>query len=96
LRSGRARARRCRRCGERMWGGIRHALTSETVVGLGVLALNGVDNRLLLLKSTGGVLGPLASSRNGRPGGSENGSNIVRRSAQGGGDGGQLTVDRSR
>jgi hypothetical protein len=54
--------------------------------------LNGVDNRLLLLKSTGGVLGPLASNRNGRPSGSKNGSNVVRRSAQGD-DGGRLTVD---
>jgi hypothetical protein len=57
-------------------GAIRHALASETVVGLGVLALNGVDNRLLLLESTGGVLGPLASRRNGRPGGGENGSSV--------------------
>jgi hypothetical protein len=74
-------------------GAIRHALTSETAVGLGVLALNGVDNCLLLLKSMGGVLGPLASSRNSHPGGSENGSSVVRRSAQGGDDGGRLTVD---
>jgi hypothetical protein len=76
-------------------GAIRHALASETAVGLGVLALNGVDNRLLLLKSTSGVLGPLASSRNGRPGGSEN-SSVVRRSAQVGDDGGRLTVDSGR
>jgi hypothetical protein len=65
-------------------GAIRLALASETAIGLGVLALNGVDNRLLLLKSTCGVLGPLASSRNGCPGGSENGSSSIRRSAQGG------------
>jgi hypothetical protein len=77
-------------------GAIRHALASEIAVGLSVLALNGIDNHLLLLKSTGGVLGPLASSRNGRPGGSENGSNVVRRSAQGGDDGRQLTVDSGR
>jgi hypothetical protein len=77
-------------------GGIRHAFASETAVGIAVLALNGVDNRLLLLKSTGGVLGPLASSRNGRPGGGENGSSIVRRSAQGGDDGGRLTIDSGR
>ena len=62
-------------------------------VGLGVLALNGVDNCLLLLKSTGDVLGPLARSRNGCPGGSENGSSVIRRSAQGGADGGRLIVD---
>lgn len=31
---------------------IRHTLASETVVGLGVLAFDGVKNRLLLLKST--------------------------------------------
>jgi hypothetical protein len=74
-------------------GAIRHALASETAVGLGVLALNGVDNRLLLLKSTGGVLGPLASSRNVRPGGSKNGNSVVRRGAHGGGDGGRLTVN---
>jgi hypothetical protein len=43
-------------------GAIRHALASETAVGLGVLALNGVDNRLLLLKSLGGVLGPLVAA----------------------------------
>jgi hypothetical protein len=77
-------------------GAIRHTLVSETAVGLGVLALNGVDNRLLLLKSTGGVLCPLASSRNGRPGGGENGGSVVRRSAQGGDDGGRLTVDSGR
>jgi hypothetical protein len=77
-------------------GAIRHTLVSETAVGLGVLALNGVDNRLLLLKSTGGVLCPLASSRNGRPGGGENGDSVVRRSAQGGDDGGRLTVDSGR
>jgi hypothetical protein len=76
-------------------GAIQHTLASETAVGLGVLALNGVDNRLLLLKSTGGVLGPLASNRNGRPGGSENGSSVVRRTAQGD-DGGRLTVHSGR
>jgi hypothetical protein len=42
-------------------GAIRHALAGETAVDLGVLALDGVDNRLLLLKSTSGVLGLLAS-----------------------------------
>jgi hypothetical protein len=52
---------------------IRHALASEATVGLGVLALDGVDNRLFLLKGTGGVVGPLASCRNGRTGGSEDG-----------------------
>jgi hypothetical protein len=77
-------------------GAIRCALASETAVGLGVLALNGVDNRLLLLKSTGGVLGPLASSRNSCPGGSEKSSSVIRRSAQGGGDGGRLAVDSRR
>jgi hypothetical protein len=77
-------------------GTIRHALAGETAVGLGVLALDGVDNCLLLLKGAGGVLGPLASSCNGRPGGSEKGSSVIRRSAQGGGDGGQLTVDSGR
>jgi hypothetical protein len=45
--------------------------------------LNGVDNRLLLLKSTGGVLGPLASRRNGGPGGDKEGGGIIRRSAHG-------------
>ena len=79
-----------------MWEIHRHALVSETAVGLGVLALDGVNNRLLLLKSTGGVLGPLASSRNSRPGGGENGSSVFRRSAQGGDDGGRLTVDSGR
>jgi hypothetical protein len=62
-------------------GAIRHALAGEMVVGLGVLTLDGVDNRLLLLKSTGVVLGPLASSCNGCPGGGENGNNVIRRSA---------------
>jgi hypothetical protein len=52
-----------------------------TAVDLGVLALNGIGNRLLVLKRTGGVLGPLASCRNGRPGGSKKGSNVIRRSA---------------
>jgi hypothetical protein len=64
-------------------GAIRHALVGETAVGLGVLALDGVDNRLLLLKSTGGVLGPLASCRNGCPGGGEKGSIVTRRSTLG-------------
>jgi hypothetical protein len=57
---------------------IRHALAGETAVGLDVLALDGVNNRLILLKGTGRVLGPLASRRNGCPGGS-----VIRRSAQG-------------
>jgi hypothetical protein len=70
---------------------IRHALTGETAVGLGVLTLDGVNNRLLLLKSTGGVVGPLASRRNGGPSGS-----VIRRGAQGGGDGGGLAVDGHR
>jgi hypothetical protein len=61
---------------------IRHALASETMVGLGVLALDGVNQRLLLLKSTGSVLGPLASRRNGNPDFGEDGSSIIRRSAQ--------------
>jgi hypothetical protein len=80
------------RCGR----SIRHALARETAVGLGVLALDGVNNRLLLLKSTGGVLGPLASRRNGGPGGGEEGSSIIRRGALGGGDGGGLAVDGHR
>ena len=63
-------------------GAIRHAIASETAVGLDVLALDSVNNRLLLLKSTGGVLGPLASRRNGGPGGSEDGYNVIRRGAQ--------------
>jgi hypothetical protein len=45
-------------------GAIRHAIAGETTVGLSILTLDDVDNHLLLLKSTGGVLGPLASSRN--------------------------------
>jgi hypothetical protein len=77
-------------------GAIRHALAGETTVGLGVLTLDGVDNRLLLLKSTGGVLGPLASSHNGCAGGGENGGSVIRRSAQGGGDGRRLAVDSRR
>ena len=48
-------------------GNIRHALVGETVVGLGILALDSVNNRMLLFKSTGGVLGPLASRRDGCP-----------------------------
>jgi hypothetical protein len=75
---------------------IWHALTGETTVGLGVLALDGVNNRLLLLKSTGGVLGPLASRRNGCPSGGEDGGNVIRQGAQGGGDGGGLAVDGHR
>jgi hypothetical protein len=63
-------------------GAIRHALASEAAVGLGVLAPDGVNNRLLLLKSTGGVLGPLASRRNGVPGGGEYACSVIRRSAQ--------------
>jgi hypothetical protein len=62
---------------------IRHALAGETAAGLSVVALNGVNNRLLLLKSTSGVLGPLASRRNGCPGGGEDGGSVIRRSAQG-------------
>ena len=68
------------KCGHR--GAIRHALASETTVGLGVLALDGVNNRLLLLKSTGGVLGPLASHHNDDPGGGEDGCSVIQRSAQ--------------
>jgi hypothetical protein len=79
-----------------MWEIHRHALVSETAVGLGVLALDGVNNRLLLLKSTGGVLGPLASHRNGGPGGGEDGGSVIRRGALGGGDGGGLAVDGHR
>jgi hypothetical protein len=75
---------------------IRHALVDETAVGLGVLALDGVNNRLLLLKSTGGVLGSLASRRNGCPGGGEDGGSVIRRGAQGGGDGRGLAVDGHR
>jgi hypothetical protein len=62
---------------------IRNALAGETMVGLVVLALYGIDNRLLLLKSTGGVLGPLACRRNDGSGGDEEGGGIIRRSAQG-------------
>jgi hypothetical protein len=62
---------------------IRNALAGETAVGLGVLALDGVNNRLLLLKSTGGILGTLASRRNGDPGGDEEGDDVIRRSTQG-------------
>jgi hypothetical protein len=65
----------------RRGGAIRHSLAGETAVGLGVLALDGAGNRLLLLKSTCGILGPLASYRNGRPGGNKKGSSIIRRSA---------------
>jgi hypothetical protein len=72
---------------------IRNALAGETAVGLGVLALDGVNNRLLLLKSAGGVLGPLASRRNGGPGGDEEGCDVIRGSAQGRCDGGGLAVD---
>jgi hypothetical protein len=64
-------------------GVIRHALTDETMVGLGVLALDGINNRLLLLKSTSSTLGPLASRHNGCPGGGEDGCSVIRRSAQG-------------
>jgi hypothetical protein len=74
-------------------GAIRHAIASETVVGLDVLALDSVNNRLLLLKSTGGVLGPLASRSNGCPSGGEDGCSVIRRSTQGWGDGGRLAVD---
>jgi hypothetical protein len=74
---------------------IRHALVGETAVGLGVLTLDGVNNRLLLLKSTGSVLGPLASRRNDGPGGGEDGGSVIRRGAQGG-DGGGLAVDSHR
>jgi hypothetical protein len=56
---------------------IRHALVGETAVGLGVLTLDGVDNRLLLLKSMSGILGPLASNRNGCAGGGENGNSVI-------------------
>jgi hypothetical protein len=59
---------------------IRNALANETAVGLDILALNGVDNRLLMLKCTSGVLGTLASRRNGGPGGDEEGNNVIRRS----------------
>jgi hypothetical protein len=62
-------------------GANRQSLAGMTAVDLGVLALNGIGNRLLVLKRTGGVLGPLASCRNGRPGGSKKGSNVIRRSA---------------
>jgi hypothetical protein len=74
---------------------IRHALASEATVGLGVLALDGVDNRLFLLKGTGGVLGLLASRRNGSTGGSEDGCSVIRRgrSTQCRGDSGRLAVD---
>jgi hypothetical protein len=61
-------------------GAIRHALDGEMAVGLGVLALDSVNNYLLLLKSTGDVLGLLASHRNGYPGGGENGCSVIRRS----------------
>jgi hypothetical protein len=61
---------------------IQHDLAGETTIGLGVLALDGVDNCLLLLKGTRGVLGPLASHCNGCPGGGEDGGNVIRRSAQ--------------
>ena len=61
-------------------GTIRHALASETTVGRDVLALDDVNNRLLLLKSTSSVLGPLASRCNGGPGGGEDGCNVIRRS----------------
>jgi hypothetical protein len=60
--------------------GIRNALADEMVVGLDVLALDGVDNRLLMLKCTGDVLGTLASRRNGGPGGDEEGNSVIRRS----------------
>jgi hypothetical protein len=60
---------------------IRHALVGKTAVGLSVLALHGVNNRVLLLKSTGGVLGPLASHRNDCPGGDKDGGSVIRRSA---------------
>jgi hypothetical protein len=75
---------------------IRDALASEAMVGLGVLALDGVDNRLFLLKGTSGILGPLASRRNGRTGGSEDGGSVIRRgrSTQCRGDSGRLAVDR--
>jgi hypothetical protein len=64
------------------------------MVGLSVLALDGVDNRLLLLNSTGGVLSPLASRRNGSPSGSEDGCNVIRRgrSTQCRGESGRLAV----
>jgi hypothetical protein len=55
----------------------------ETTVGLGVLALYGVNNRLLLLKITGGVLGTLARRCNGGPGGDEEGGGVIQRSTQG-------------
>jgi hypothetical protein len=75
---------------------IRDALASEATVGLGVLALDGVDNRLFLLKGTSGVMGPLASRRNGSTGGSEDGCSVIRRgrSTQCRGDRGRLAVDR--
>jgi hypothetical protein len=56
---------------------VRHALAAEMTVGLGVLALDGVNNRLLLIKGTSGVLGPLASHSNGCPGGSEDGCSVI-------------------
>jgi hypothetical protein len=77
-------------------GAIRDSLASETTVGLGVLAHDGVEHRLLLLKCTGGVLGPLASSRNGCSSGGEKSNNVIRGSSQGGGDGGRLAVDSQR
>jgi hypothetical protein len=62
---------------------IRNALAGETAIGLDVLALDGVDNRLLMLKCTSGVLGTLASCRNGGLCGDEEGDNIIQRSMQG-------------
>jgi hypothetical protein len=74
-------------------GAIQHALASETTVGLGVLALDGINNRLLLLKSTGDILGPLASRHNGGLGGGEDGCSVIRRGTQCRGEGGRLDVD---
>jgi hypothetical protein len=75
---------------------IRDTLASEATVGLGVLALDGVDNRLFLLKGTSGVLGPLASRRNSSTGCSEDGCSVIRRgrSTHCRGDSGRLAVDR--
>jgi hypothetical protein len=76
-------ARRCRRSVEQTWESHPKCLAGETAVGLGVLALDGIDNSLLMLKCTGGVLGTLASHRNGGLGGDEEGSSVIRRSTQG-------------